>query len=779
MISNIQLKVIVRGWFRNKVYFVIALLSLVMGLTCSLLLVGFVGNEYRIANQVEDGGQLFLVQEYSNFRQDKVIENNGSSKGMAYNLKNYYPEVKGFCVFHEERGDYFRNGEKKPIEFMAVTAEFPEFFRPKVVAGDLKRTLASPDQIAVTSSYAMQQFGRVDVIGETMHISYSRVPLEEKWGMEEINQVYTITSVIDDSEEHFLNYKILIRLGEECLVRNGAAINRYYSFLKLDPAVNREVFAQKVTGDSTVWKSKYYYPPQIRLIPMNQVYFTDEQGEKDELIVTRNRGLLFIGLSIAIAVLLLACFNYINISMTRTLQRMKNVGQQMVFGATKGEMQVSLVMETAIQVVLAFGIALGLLYQILPLFNGFMDARLTLGGLFVGNTLWAVIGLLVLVTLLPSWYIFSHLSRETLYAILKQEYRQRSRLITGMVITQFFVALVLLITVLNIHAQMNFIGHIRQDADRIYVISLLAKSERWDAFCTRLNEIPGVEAITVSSPLGSGTVGKEGKLLNLIFADDKFYDFYHLDFVAGEAVRGEVEGYKNIVVNEAMVREFGLQEPVGYQMDFNGKYRITGVVRDFPIDNFSEKIQPLAIEASEGGWQVCVKMHEKRIDHILQEVKKLWREIEPLGVPIQCKTMVQVYEDLHLNEQRLLKIVWIFTWISIILTCLGLFGLAWFAVEKRRKEIGIRKVNGATEFQIIVLLCTRFVKWIAWAFVLAVPVAYWLVQQWMMQFVYRVGLQEWTFLLAGLWIVLVGILTVIWQSWRAALVNPVEVIKAD
>lgn len=775
--QNVQLKVIFRGWVRNPVYLVIALLSLVIGLTCSILLVGFILNEYKIAHNIDNNGQHFLVQQNTNRHQEDGLRRNSSDHGLTVKMKNYFPEVEDICVCHQEQGRIIKEQKETYIEFFSVTRQFPEFFHPVILAGNLQQTLADPGEIAITTSFARQHFGRPDPIGENIHLSFSKINPQGK-GMVHIDRLFKITTIIDDSRKDFLNFNMLLGLPEEDLMNQTGSINLYYNFLKLDKSVTKTEFVDKVNRDTVAFRT-WYKAPQIELQPLEQIYFADKENENNTFFVTRDRSLLYIGGSVALVVLLIACFNYINISMTRTLQRLRNVGQQMVFGATKREMQLLVILETAMQVVLAFGIALAIIYSILPSFNLFMSSQLTLHDLLQGWSLWCIIVLLVLVTVMPSLYIFFKLGQTSLCSMLKQEYRQHAGLITGMVIAQFFVSLVLLITVLNINNQMRFIGHVRPDADRIYVLSPLEETDQWEHFPTRLKEVPGIEAITCSTPLMAGSCWSNGKSLTFVYADSDFYRFYDMDFVMGGYVGQETGEYKNIVVNETMIRVFDIKEPVGYELDFNGKYRITGVVRDFPIDDFSKTIEPLAIERMDHNYTICLKLFEGTEKATLDKVKQLWQEVEPMRVELECINLVELYENLHQNQQRLLRIIWVFTWVSLFLNALGLFGLAWFSVENRRKEIGMRKINGASVQQIIILLCARFLKWIVFAFVLAAPLAYWLVQQWMAQFVYKVGIQSWTFLAAFAFILMVGIATVIWQSSKAALVNPVEIIKKE
>lgn len=776
----LSLKVIFRGWARNRICCLIAVLSLILGLTFSMLLIGFVMHEYQIADSLPDNDNLFLLQEQDFSYKEDQLKRNNSSVSVVFELARKYPEVKQICTFHVEQGELYVGEKKNFKQFYSVTSDFVDLFQPKLWTGDLKHTLNTPGEVAISRSYALRQFGKADPVGESFRLVYSKMSQGEKLGTIQIDERVTITAIIDDSEPGVLDYDLLMGLKKEEFENEKGSINYYYNFVCLDANVRAADFVQKVNQDTTFFSERRYKAPEIDLVSLHDVYYSDQENNSDNsLIITRDKSLLFIGWTIALAILFIACFNYVNISMTRAMQRLRVTGQQIVFGACRSELQWTLIMETGIQVLFAFLISLGLLSRILPVFNSLVNARLGLDDLFSGGTLWAMVFLLIVVTLLPSLYIFSRLRSASLSLILKQQTHRRSDLINGMVVAQFVVSIVLLILMLNIRQQMNFIAHTRPESEKIYWLRSLEETRQWGHFRDRLKEIPGIEQMIASSPMPAGSWIIGGKAMLMFHAGPGFYDFYLPDFIAGGPGMISSDDYTNIVVNETMVRVNGIQEPLGYEFEFNGKYRIAGVVRDFQVDNFSKTIQPLMIIPRNDEWHICLKIPEISRERVLDKVIKLWKEVEPLNIPLKCQSLAEVYTELHTNELRLLKIVSFFTWVSLLLTCLGLFGLAWFSVEKRRKEIGIRKINGATTTQVIVFLCCHFVKWVGCAFVVAVPIAYWLVDQWMVQFVYRAGIQIWTFPAAGLFVVSLGIATVIWQAWKVSAVNPVETVKNE
>lgn len=772
----VQFKMVFRGWMRNKVYTAISVLSLIVGLTCSILMAGFVTNEYRIARYMADSDEWYTFKSKSEFYGDSELEILGGIGGgnIGPLLKNTFPEVKDYCVFHSCPAQWKKEGQTTEAEgFFEVTATLEELNKLKLIVGNLRQTLSAPGEIAVTRSFALRNFGRENVAGESLDFTILKsVRTGDGIYSKFFDETYTVTSVIDDSDRGFFKYNILKGLPEkEIDVNLKSWSGFYYTFVHLDGEVTGKDFEEKMREDANF--------QDLRLVPVNEIYFTPGAGE-GELTLSRDPVLMYVGISIALAVLLIACFNYINLGMTRALQRLRNTGQQMVFGASKQEMKMQLIVETGMQTVLAAGIAGLLIWRLLPQFNALFGARLILPDFFEGFTPWLLVGILLAVICLPSLYIFSRLGENQLSRLLKQEYSQRSRLVTGMVVGQFTVSIVLLLLVVNVHRQVDFIAHNRPEAERVLLLNEEGEGEgkAWDVFCEKLTGIPEIERISKGSGLSEGAISNNGRLVNLINCDEHYFDFYNLQFVEGGPFTAQ-SPKGSVVVNETFVKKWEVKEPVGYQFDFNGEYyTICGVVRDFIIEDLTRPINPLVI-IPENAWTTVIKVAPENRQSAVAKMTALWKEVAPGSQPFTWNTMADAYLSFHQDQQKMLSLILVFAWISLLLTCMGLFGLAWYSVENRMKEIALRKVNGATESQVIGLLCSRFMKWIMISFLIALPIGFYFTQEWLKQFVYRQEPTVWIYLMVGGLVLGIGVLTVIWQSWRAALRNPVETLKSE
>ncbi len=779
----VALKMIFRTWARNKMYIVISMLSLVIGLTCSVLLIGFVAYEYSIAHSVHESDRWFLLRQQSPFyKNGEVMKNDGGTGSRALELKEYFPEVEDYCVFHEERyGFVVGNRKQYTQQSYAVTVNFPDIFCPEVLGGNVKTALSAPDGMVVTRSFALKHFGKECPVGEEMTYELQRVVNNRT---EYYNKMFRILAVIDDRIPGFLQYEQLFGLPDsEISPDTKGWMNTYFTFIKLNKGIVARELERKFQEDEEYRKCYNIFGKQ-ELMPMEEVYFSS--SAESDLLKSRDRNTLYLTGSIAFVILLIACFNYINISMTKAVQRLKNINQQMVFGANSREMQIQLIAETALQVFLALGIAVLLIHYILPAFNRFMLSDLTLSSMLTGFSWWVLSLLLLSLIILPSVYIFFRIGRKSVNGMMRDGTIHRPKLVVGMVVIQFAVSVVLLVVLFCMRQQMNYIGHMRPDSEQILSLQFLdgisMDEQKVKDFRQQLIEIPEVEDYTSSAILSNGAVAVRERSAMISIADTRFLSFYGIELLQGQGF-DEDSQENEALVNEAFVKAWGLENPVNMELNFNGNYRIVGVVKDFVIDNFTREVQPLLIEFDqrgwESGWATVIKVRPEHRQKAIAKIETLIKKIFNRDLTLIYRTMSEIYGDLHQVENRMLQIVSLFTWVSLFLTGLGLFGLAWYSVEVRTKEIGIRKVNGAGKGEILWLLCRWFIRWINVSLLIGIPISLLLIQQWRMLYVYKPDISLWIFVDTVVIIWVFGLLTVIWQAWKTAIVNPADIIKSE
>ena len=779
-----QYKILFRHWGKNKIYPCISTFSLVIGLTCSTLLIGFAMHEQHTAHSTPGEDQLYVVQTKDNFYHNSELKTYDTPVGAAQKLHEKYPQVAGYCTFRQEFVVMHRGKHKQEIDnAYKVTPGFDTLFQPKMISGNLKQTLSQPLEIAITRSFALRTFGKENPLGEVLTLeTYKDVFVKDGEGygvsQQQVNQDYTITSVIDDRPPSVLYYELLFGLSPEEIARQPFSTSWYHNVVQVQARSDRSTLQEKINQDENA--------NPLFLLPIEQAYYTKDYSE-NRLFRYRDYKQLQTSLYIALLILIIACFNHVNINMTRSFQRLLYSGQQLIHGASRNEIRWQVIQETVLQVGFAFLISLALIYMVLPKFNAFMDSRLTFSDLFRGETLSIIFYTLVAVILFPSIYILYKAERVALANILRKNYTFHRSLIAGIIVVQFTISIILLALFLTIKGQTEYITHIRPDAESIISIEheYTPNEHSWKTFKEQVITLSEVVDYTSTLPLMNGAIANREFNANTLKMDQRFFHFYHAELVAGDSLchTSDISTHK-VLVNESLIRKKQIENPIGQSFSHDGMdFVICGVIKDYAIDHVTNEVEPLIIIRETDDWVNArgsvIKTRLGEVEATIARMQSLWKTIAPDESPLVFTSLAEIYRDIHKEEFRTARIVSIFTWISMLLSCMGLFGLAWYSVECRTKEICLRKVNGATEKQIVLLVCGRFVKWMIWASLLGIPIAWYLANTWISQFVYRAELSPWIFITSILLVIMIGIITVIRQSWYAATLNPIDTLKTE
>ena len=776
-----QYKILFRHWDKNKIYPCISTCSLVIGLTCSTLLIGFAMHERRTAHSTPGEDQLYVVQTKDNFYHNSELKTYDTPVGAAQKLHEKYPQVTGYCTFRQEFVVMHRGKHKLEIDnAYKVTPGFDTLFRPEMISGNLKQTLSHPLEIAITRSFALRTFGKENPAGEVLTLeTYKDVFVKNGDGygvsQQQVNQDYTITSVIDDRQPSVLYYELLFGLSPEEIARQPFSTSWYHNVVQVQAGSDLSTLQEKDENATPLF-----------LLPIEQAYYTKDYSE-NRLFRYRDYKQLQTSLYIALLILIIACFNHVNINMTRSFQRLLYSGQQLIHGASRNEIRWQVIQETALQVGFAFVISLVLIYTVLPTFNAFMDSKLAFVDLFRGETLPIIFYTLVAVILFPSIYILYKAERVALADILRKNYTFHRSLIAGIIVVQFTISIILLALFLTIKGQTEYITHIRPDAESIVSIEheYIPDEHSWKIFKEQVITLPEVVDYTSTLPLMNGAIANREFNANTLKMDQRFFRFYHAELVAGDSLCHATDvSIHKVLVNESLIRKKQIENPVGQSFSHDGMdFVICGVIKDYAIAHVTNEVEPLIIIRETDDWVNArgsvIKTRPGEVEATIARMQSLWKTIAPDESPLVFTSLTEIYRDIHKEEFRTARIVSVFTWISMLLSCMGLFGLAWYSVECRTKEICLRKVNGATEKQIVLLVCGRFVKWMIWASLLGIPIAWYLANAWISQFVYRAELSPWIFITSILLVIMIGIITVIRQSWYAATLNPIDSLKTE
>ncbi|MEG3048084.1 MAG: FtsX-like permease family protein [Mucinivorans sp.] len=779
----LQLKMIIRSWSRAALNTMISMVSLTLGLTCSTILVLFVLGERQVAHSFAGAGDVYLVKEKDPFHPSSNMLTDHTSPAKVWQIKEHFPAVQTVVSVHSDSWRYKDGKTKSPKKgHFAVTSDFASLFDLPVVEGNLRQTLASKDQIAVSNSFMLEVFGRPARIGDRVVGSTGNRMWYNGKILPATERDLVITTILSDTRSTPFSYGALNLMEEkEIPALKEPTFGWYCSFIKLAPHQTIDMVQESIKRDTVNFKNNDYTFTSI-----DDVYFSDRATASSGFIVHRDAQLLSIGLAVALAVLLIAAFNYVNITMTRARSRLRNIAAQRIFGASARAVRWGAVLDTALMVVLCFAFSLLAIYYVLPSFNSFMDSHVSFASFVEPLNLAILVGLLVLLVLLPSFYILYKTRVTSPLESLKNPMGRSALVSSVMVVGQFVISIVLVAVCLNITRQMNFIASERPSAATILRLQSSVPGTKIDqTYLDRILASPWVESYSTESPMSNSSLAIDSILVNSMRGDENLIDFYGMQIIEGRSF-APTDSSKHIIVNETFVRKNQLTRPVeGQVFDFQGiKYVVIGVVRDFMYESAHKSIESLMINYNRpsakrnSAWGLFVKVTgnpQERAD----ELRTRYATMVPGEPMLEIKSVATIYKEMHASEQQLLTMVTIFMYISALLTALGLFGLAFYTVGRRTKEIALRRVHGSTRAAIVWRLMFTFVIWVGIACVIATPIAYYLSQQWLASFTYHVPMAAWVFALTILFTAVVGFLTVIYQTWKAASTNPARFIKAE
>lgn len=775
MFSRINLNLIIRTWYRNKTISIIALLSLIFGLASCNLLVGFIINEWQISKESVDSSKIFLLR--TDLQMDEKLEKSSYIfPELPSLLIEKYPEIESYCRFQSFENLILESNNFKSNDQIVLSADnsIVNFFKFSEINGSLAETLSKPNEIAITHSLEKKIFGKENALGKPLTISDKNN-----------KNVYKITSIIDDSKiKSLLKFDVLLPLD----------MKQYFggiTFLKLKNSNSAETLLKKMKTDITSFPrmtptSNYY------LQNFSSVYFDKSETLTDWGFLLR-RDFSFIQVSIfsAITILIIACFNYINMMLVLYFKTKKNRVIKKVLGAKNKQLQLQIISENFIAVIISFIISFGIIVLILPTFNIIFNGHLTMSAFLNLNVLLVSIVLIFILTIVPSIFIFSNLINDSsVYSEKEKISKLKSKVVKSIVIAQFTTSIVLIIASFVSYNQLKFIFNKGNFSENIIEIKSSEKNlTELNTLKKEIKKIPGVVSGTIATSnfFNSWLISIEDNASQVLYYnfDSDFIKTHNLILKSGNPFPESTNDFnENIIVNEAFVESFNLKNPIGTTIPFNKKtHTITGVIQDFHTESFSKRIKPTVIGSLNDSLNynysvIQFKLENGLIEPTLNQIKKSWVEMYPNEI-FSYVFIKDTFNSFHQDYFRLYKIVRFFTIISLLLTIFGLLGIAFYFIESRTKEIGIRKINGATTTQILSLLNKDFIKWVGIAFVIAVPFSWYFMSKWLENFAYKITLNWWIFVLAGIIALTIAALTVSWQSFRAATKNPVNALKDE
>lgn len=725
----------------------------------------------------------------------EVLNFNVPSWAMPKNIKTDFPEVESFA---RTNGDnvLIRRGDIKFQEentFWADSSLF-EVFDFKLLKGDPKTALKEPLSIVLTEKAVKKYFGNTNPIGQTLLITGDGLPAKVTGVMKDIPENSQIKGDVLISMST-LTQKLAPHLEEQW--GNFGAI----TFLLLKPGTDAKALEKKFPAflekrDGTGMKqSKMSYI--LYLEPLRDVYLHSTRDGS----TNGNMNNVYIFSIIAVFILLIACINFINLTTARSAERAKEVGIRKVVGALKTQLARQFIGESVMLCLIAFVLSIGICVLLLPSFN-MLAGKTISNGIFENmNYILILFVAAVGIGLLAGIYPALVLSSFRPVTVLKGRFATGTKgtfLRKGLVITQFTISIALIIATIVVYIQMKYMRS--QDLgftkDQMMVVDTQGDSSQ-KAFKLAVAEIPAVKSAAMSSSVpgaGDNTAYSEientkGELqianLELYFVDFDFINLYKIKMVAGRPFSRDfmTDTTQSMILNEAAVKMFGYSSPqqaVGKRFKQWGREgKIIGVMKDFHFRSLQETIKPLSMRIEPRGCSlISASVSSANLATTIAAVESKWKATIP-NRPFNYFFMDEFFDKQYRSEEKFGKLFLNFAVLAIFISCLGLLGLASYSTMQRTKEIGIRKVMGASVVNIINLLSTDFLKLILISFLIAAPVSWYFMHRWLQDFAYRANISWWIFAVAGILAILVALITISVQAIKAAVVNPVKSLRTE
>jgi ABC-type antimicrobial peptide transport system permease subunit len=713
---------------------------------------------------------------------------------LAESLKDTFPEITESARLRIWPGRLISYKEKKFYEdnFVAVDPTFLKMFSFPLLKGDTSTALSEPNTILITRDTAARYFGNEDPMGKvlTFHNNYN----------------FKVIGILENvpGNSH-IQFDFLVPF-ESTLKEFGWKVswgtNNYTTYIQLSDQASYQLISEKIINHL-----KSVNPQTgVKLIlqPLTDIHLRSDYAI-DLYGHTQNKAIYIYAFSlIALFVLIIACINFMNLSTARSEKRSKEVGLRKVIGASRYNIMAQFYGESIFMTTISFFIAILLVSLLLPIFNQMSGKLLSLASMKQSVSLLGLFGILLITGLLSGSYpalvqsSFTPLSSLT-GTNLKFSQKSRKPLLRRLlVVVQFTLSIMLIIGTLTVYTQINYMLNKKLGFEKestIYFIKRANLRTQYDAFKSELLRDPNIVAVTASSDIptysvhSTGSFSWEGKdpethfLIHQFSVDHDYIRAFDMNMIAGRDFSRKFpkdEITQSFIVNETAVKAMGLKNPVGSKFSlYRNSGQIIGVVKDFHYKSMQKEIEPLVLRIEpQRDIYVFVKFRSDHIREALGEVRRVYEIFNP-DYPLGYTFLDEAVEQLYLSEQKTKNIFNNFTLIAIMISCLGLYGLAAYLAQRKTKEIGLRKVLGASNLNIVSKLSREFIILVCVSNIIAWPVSYLAMNVWLKNFAYRTTISVWTFFLSGLAALVIAMLTVSYQSIKAATANPVESLRYE
>jgi ABC-type antimicrobial peptide transport system permease subunit len=784
MIRN-YFKIALRNIKRYTAHSILNIGGMAIGMACAILILLWVQDEWSYDRHFKNADNLFRVIENPNLSDGEASPMAAPQNPIAPALKDEYPEIIRYTrLIHTPF--QLKKGDENIEEIVnVVDKDFFKMFNIVFIQGDINTAFNNPQSIVLSEKMAKKYFGDKNALGKTLPSG---------------NIILTVTGIVKSLPRNtHIQFDFL--LPTELFMKFDPNFNvwgaaRSYTYVELKDGTDSKVVDSKIRN--TIKKHLNGSKAEIFLQNIKEIhlfssrkYIYDLSGHGD-ITYVRIMGI------IAIFILLIACINFMNLATAQSARRAKEIGIRKVAGANKQKIIFQFLGEAMLIVFVAHIIAMILVELLLPGLNNFTGKQLTVdyrsAGLYIG-----LIGVVLFCGLLagsyPALYLSSLKPLDTIKGVInKTPGNAQFRRI--LVIIQFSLSVLLIICTLIVARQLNYMQNMNLGFNKnnigYFMFPARDNDPKIETLKKELLNNPDILSISLTRFNPSNTEGAMGGINwsektvgeDVLFyyqsVDENYANTFQLELKQGRFFSTEFSTDKSaVVINEKAAEIMGFKEPLGESITtpWGAKFTIIGIVKNFHFQSLHYKIEPLIMQLG-GSNNIYVKMKPERVVSTVEFIRSKYKSFHE-AKPFDFRFLDDDYNDLYMSEQRMGKIFGYFAFLAILISCLGLIGLSSFMTERRTKEIGIRKVNGANIVEIFLLLSREYLIWVSMSIIIACPIAWYVMNRWLQDYAYRINISWWIFAFTSIVALLIALLTVSAQSYKAALKNPVDALRYE
>ena len=766
-------KIALRIFTRNITYSLINLFGLSIAFALFILLSLYITSELSTDKHIDNLENIYALHE----RNDHHIFTSGL---FADYISSRFPEVKETCTsFVWDASFFLEDGHSVHFNhYGAVDSNYFKIFQNEAILGNLENALDGDNGMVLTETAAKALFADRNPIGEV-------VSMENEFD-------FVVNAVIPDLPENafyqadcFISIDCYLTLSEGLINSNNSwSVN---TFVELKDNVNVQLLEEKLSKDLL---AQFERKSNFGLIPYADLYFSDVHIPEE--FEHGNKQFVFLFIGIALFIIVIACINYINLTTAKAASRAREVGIRKVVGAHKSMLIKQFLTESIMLIFISLILGFLLAELFIGEFNLLAETNYHVKRFYLyPYNLYFFVGAIVLGIVSGLYPALALTSFKTVEVIKGKISKSRGGIIArkALMVFQFVISLIMIVGSIVIYRQINHVRHTNIGFNKENVIRLKTNEslafENAQSFKNELLAIAGVENISfcygVPGEVGHGMeqeLDGERITMRLLECDYEYINVMGLEMASGRNFSNEDNSDYNrsCIINEAAVKKYGWKDP--FSMNFWGM-KLIGVVKDFNFESLHLPVEPLFMPFYGDMDNMAIRISPTNQNAIIEKIEKAWIKRYPM-IPFTYKFVDQIIDQQYKAEQRLGKVVSYFSVFALIIACMGLLGMTSFMIQQRRREIGIRKVHGSSIKQVVQMLSFEFVKWVFIAFVISVPLSYFIMRTWLdKNFISQVPLDWWIFVVSGIAVVLVSLITVSVQSYRAAMMNPVDSLRYE